>query len=119
MVIYKRDLDQAREISEFGSRGALITPLVKLNADALVHRIRFDPHSLIGMHQAVGSQLFIVSEGSGWVRTNDEGKVYVSGGDMVYWMHGEWHESGTEQGMTVIIIEGQNPGQDVFSLPDT
>jgi len=114
MVIYFFNPDQGREIKEFDSSGAFIYPIVELNADTVIHQIQFDPHSIIGGHQAVGSQLFFVVEGHGWVRGDEPEPVDISRGDMVYWEAGEWHESGTDEGMTVIVIESQTPNPYVF-----
>lgn len=97
------------------SSSAHIYPIVELNAGGIVHLIQFEPHSLISMHRTIGSQLFLVIDGHGWVRVNDQDSVDVSQGDMVYWEPFEWHESGTDEGIAVIVIESQFP--EPFTLP--
>lgn len=114
MLIYFFNPDQTREIKDFDSSGAFIYPIVELNVGTVIHQIQFGPHSTIGEHQAVGSQIFFIIEGHGWVRGDEPEPVYVSRGDMVYWEAGEWHESGTDDGMIVIVIESQIPNPYVF-----
>ena len=56
-------------------------------------------------HRATGPQLFAVVEGSGWVSGGGGGKVRVKAGQAAYWESGEEHESGTDRGMTAIVVE--------------
>lgn len=55
------------------------------------------------MYQGVGPQLV---QGEGWVRGKDQPRIPVHAGQNVYWEHGEWHETGSESGMTAIVVEG-------------
>jgi quercetin dioxygenase-like cupin family protein len=56
-------------------------------------------------HPATGPQLFAVVEGSGWVSGDDGKKVTIQANQAAFWEPGEVHESGTEKGMKVIIVE--------------
>jgi quercetin dioxygenase-like cupin family protein len=64
-----------------------------------------EPGGRIGGHQAAGDQLFVVLLGSGWVSTATE-RAELAAGEAALWEPGEWHESGTEDGMRVLIVEG-------------
>ncbi|WP_245752285.1 cupin domain-containing protein [Planifilum fulgidum] len=52
------------------------------------------------------NQLFLVVSGSGRVRGEASDRVPIRAGEAVFWEAGEGHESGTETGMTAIVIEG-------------
>ena len=60
----------------------------------------------IPRHRARGPQLFAIVQGRGWVTGEDEQKVTVQAGQAVFWASGETHESGTDEGMRVIVVEG-------------
>ena len=46
-------------------------------------------------------------EGEGWVRGPDGERVPVTAGKAVYWEAGEEHESGSDSGMTAIVVEAE------------
>ena len=52
--------------------------------------------------------LFLVVQGEGWVHGEESDRTRIRAYQAAYWEKGEWHESGTETGMTAIIIEGEN-----------
>ena len=52
-----------------------------------------------------GPQLFCVMEGRGWVSGADGRKVPIDANQAAYWEPGEEHESGTDDGMKVIVVE--------------
>jgi len=64
-----------------------------------------EPGGKIGGHPAGGRQLFLVLGGNGWVRTETE-RAELAAGEAALWEPGEWHESGTDGGMRVLIVEG-------------
>lgn len=62
----------------------------------------------IGLHQATSNQLLLVVQGEGWVSGEDVTKVPIAVGQAAFWVEGEWHETGTETGLTALIIEGSS-----------
>jgi hypothetical protein len=72
---------------------------------------------VIGYHQAVTPQLFLIVEGKGWVRggSSDE-RMPIGMGQAAFWEKGEWHESGTDTGMTAIVMEGETLIPSEFKL---
>ncbi|WP_236570665.1 hypothetical protein [Paenibacillus sp. An7] len=46
--------------------------------------------------------------GQGWVVGKEGIKYYIQSGRVAFWEPEEIHESGSEQGMTVIVIEGED-----------
>jgi quercetin dioxygenase-like cupin family protein len=59
----------------------------------------------VGYHQATVPQLFLVVQGEGWVRGKEAEKISIKAGQAAFWQTDEWHESGTDTGMVVIVIE--------------
>ncbi len=69
----------------------------------------------VGYHQAVARQLFLIVRGEGWVAAGEERtRVPLRAGDAALWEPGEWHEAGSNDGMTTIVIEG--PGIDASAV---
>ncbi len=64
--------------------------------------LRYGPGGIVGGHSAVGDQLFVVVQGEGWVRTEASEPERIAAGEAAVWNAGEWHESGTDTGMTAI-----------------
>ena len=64
------------------------------------------PNGVIRMHKATADQLFIVAKGEGWIRNETSGKIILKEGECVYWQEGEDHESGSDDGMVVYVLEG-------------
>jgi quercetin dioxygenase-like cupin family protein len=54
----------------------------------------------------IETQLFLVLQGEGWMRGETSKQTSIQAGQAAHWEGGEWHESGTETGMTAIIFEG-------------
>ena len=50
---------------------------------------------------------YLVVSGTGWVRGEDDVRVDVEAGTAVFWRSGERHTSGSDSGMTVIVLEGE------------
>lgn len=69
-----------------------------------VHVARFEKDSLLGRHPTKIWQLFMVIEGSGWVSGEDQVRFPISTGQAVLWHPGEEHDSGSEIGMSVLIL---------------
>ena len=98
---------QGFEIRGFGSGGATAVPLTLPDGDAHVVCIRLAAGGVLGRHPASVDQVFAVVEGGGWVRGPDGERVAVSRGTALYWSAGEEHESGTDSGMTAIVVESE------------
>ena len=66
-----------------------------------------EPTGVIGYHQAATNQLFCVVKGAGWVRDEHSETLPITEGQAAFWQVGEWHESGSQTGMTVVILESE------------
>jgi gentisate 1,2-dioxygenase len=100
--------EAGRPISEFASRGSIHVPISKIDSQAHAGCIYLLPGGVVGMHPAEQRQLFMVVQGSGWVRGGNSGQVPIEAGQAVLWEAGELHGSGTETGMTAIVLEGEH-----------
>jgi quercetin dioxygenase-like cupin family protein len=108
MKLFRFDPEAGRNIDQYNSSGFTISKVVHLADEAVINCAYLDPDGSIGYHPATVSQLFLVVLGEGWVRGETPNKTPIKAGQAVYWDKDEWHGSGTETGMTVIIIEGVN-----------
>jgi quercetin dioxygenase-like cupin family protein len=70
--------------------------------------IAIEPRGTVGRHPATVEQLFVVVRGSGWVSGGDGVREPISAGEAVLWDPGEEHESGSEEGMTVLVVEAEH-----------
>ncbi len=108
MKIFRFDPEVGRSVDHYKSSGVIISGVAHLFGESIINCACLDANGLIGYHQATVSQLFLVVQGAGWVRGESSDKTSITAGQAAYWEQGEWHESGTETGMTAIIIEGMN-----------
>jgi hypothetical protein len=46
--------------------------------------------------------------GSGWVSGGDGGREPIRTGEAVLWEPGEEHESGSDDGMTALVVEAES-----------
>ncbi|MFC4811664.1 cupin domain-containing protein [Paenibacillus sp. GCM10023250] len=107
MKIYAFGKAMGKTITQFGSKGASISRIIKHDKPTHIGCICLEPGGHVGRHEAAINQLFVVLNGKGWV-TGKEGIPYeIEAGQAAYWEAGEERESGTEYGMTVIVIESE------------
>ncbi|MBO7748520.1 cupin [Paenibacillus sp. MWE-103] len=107
MKIYAFGKAGDKTITQFDSKGASISRIIKHDKPTHIGCIHLEPGGNVGRHEATINQLFVVLNGQGWV-TGKEGIAYrIKAGQAAYWEAGEAHESGTEHGMTAIVIESE------------
>jgi quercetin dioxygenase-like cupin family protein len=99
------DLSGERDATAPGSIGARVR---RLAAEAHVVVIEIAPGGVVARHPAAGAQLFTVVSGTGWVSGGDGDRVPIRAGEAVAWGPGEEHESGSEEGMTVLVVEAES-----------
>jgi quercetin dioxygenase-like cupin family protein len=106
---------RGRDLDAFGSQGVRLGPLARLPGGApgapggggpsSVALADLAPGGRIGRHPAAGWQVLAVVVGSGWVAGADGVPTPVGVGEAAVWEPGEAHETGTDAGMTVCIVE--------------
>ena len=99
------ELAGEREVTAPGSASARVR---RLAPEAHVVVIELGPGGLVARHPAVGAQLFAVVAGSGWVSGGDGAREPIEAGEAALWEPGEEHESGSDAGMTVLVVEAES-----------
>jgi quercetin dioxygenase-like cupin family protein len=99
------ELQGEREVTASGSVSARVR---RLAGDAHVVVIEVGPGGVVGRHPAGMAQLFTVVSGSGWVSGADGEREPIRAGEAVLWQPGEEHESGSDDGMTVLVVEAES-----------
>src|SRR5262245_59746605 len=105
MRMFRFDRETGRMIDRYNSSGIVLARVAYLLEEAINHCAYLEPNGLIGCHQANAPQLFLVLQGEGWVSGQSTERSRIQAGQGAYWGKGEWHEFGTETGMTAMIIE--------------
>ncbi len=106
MKIIQLEELEGNQITHYGSRKASIARIAHLTRLTELNAIIIKPGGLLGYHPAEGPQFFIVIKGRGWVRAENGPRLPIQAGQAAFWMPGEEHESGSDTGMTVLVIEG-------------
>ncbi|HYZ92601.1 MAG TPA: cupin [Actinomycetota bacterium] len=83
----------------------VIAPVFASQSPSRLACFHIGPGGFLPRHPATGPQLFAVVAGAGWVSGDGGGKTPIKAGQAAYWAAGEAHESGTDKGMTVIVVE--------------
>jgi quercetin dioxygenase-like cupin family protein len=99
------ELHGEREVTAPGSVSARVR---RLADDAHIVVIEVGPGGVVARHPAGMAQLFSVVQGSGWVSGADGQRSSVAAGESVLWEPGEEHESGSDEGMTVLVVEAES-----------
>jgi len=99
--------DDGRSLTDWSSTGVRAVGLVRTDVAADVSLLRFDPKAVLGRHPTGCPQIFAVIDGAGWVSGEDGKRNPVATGRAAFWSKGESHESGSETGMTVIIVQAE------------
>ncbi len=107
MRLYTFAADAGRAITDFGSVGLRITPILRIADPAQVVALWLSPGGEIGQHLASGGQLFLVTQGAGWVAGADGAQRPIRAGQAAWWDDGEAHAAGADaSGMAALVIEG-------------
>ncbi|WP_257347586.1 cupin domain-containing protein [Pseudalkalibacillus decolorationis] len=116
MKIYRFDQEVGKHITQFDS-SFIMSRVVAADEPAHIGCMHIKAEGIVGYHKAVSDQLFLVVAGEGWVRGEEDEKTKIKTGEVAFWEDGEWHESGTDTGMTAIVIESTNLDPSIF-MPD-
>jgi quercetin dioxygenase-like cupin family protein len=96
-----------RQVSLYDSRFAEAA-LTGPEGGARAACLHLSPGGLVGRHQAAARQLFCVVAGEGWVSGPDRERIPITAGQAVCWERGEEHETGTQTGLTAVVMEGDD-----------
>jgi quercetin dioxygenase-like cupin family protein len=88
--------------------GSVSARVRRLAAEAHAVVIEIAPGGLVARHPAVVPQLFVVARGSGWVSGADGEREPIRAGEAILWDQDEDHESGSDTGMTALVLEAES-----------
>ncbi len=108
MKVYNFDKETGKEITSFNSKESIFSKIIQHNKPVHIGCMFIGPEGIVGLHKATINQLFLVLNGQGWVTGKEGIRFNIQSGKAAYWESGEIHESGSELGMTVIVIEGED-----------
>lgn len=108
MKIYRFELEVGKEDEQFGSVKAIIARVLQLDDRAEINAVYIHPSEHLSIQQVMTQQLFLFVDGAGWVKSKSGEKKTVSQGQAVFWGESELPESGSESGMTAVIIGNIN-----------
>ena len=98
-----------RSLTEYGSAGVelLRAALVRQPQDGFaVDVVRVAPGGVIGCHP---TRLWLVSlvvvDGRGWVSGADAERRPLRAGEAALWSPGEAHASGSDEGLTAVVVQ--------------
>ncbi|MER7674369.1 hypothetical protein ABTY61_38730 [Kitasatospora sp. NPDC096128] len=112
MKIFNINAIAGTETSAYGSSGVRRFRVHGGGGPAAVNIMHLAPGGRLGRHVAPVPQFLIVTEGHGWASGTDGEPEALAQGQAACWAVGEEHETWTDTGMTVLIIEAQLPSQD-------
>ena len=114
MKIYKFNKENGKKVEKYDSNLATYLKMIQTNEIANIGWMYIDPKGILGHHQAPIAQLFVVVQGEGWVTGEDQKRIDIKVGEAAFWEKGEWHTSGSESGMTAILIQSGSLSLELF-----
>ncbi|HZW83833.1 MAG TPA: cupin domain-containing protein [Candidatus Deferrimicrobium sp.] len=105
MKIFSFGKEVSRPMSRYQSISISYSQITEIANPSKIGCMYIEPKGIAGIHQAPSPQLFLVVQGEGWISREDESRIPVTAGQGVFWERGEMHESGSDTGMTIIIVQ--------------
>nr|WP_237389753.1 cupin domain-containing protein [Bacillus sp. USDA818B3_A] len=96
-----------QRISNYNSVSALYLKILKTEEPTNIGFIDIEQGGIVGYHKAPVPQLFIVIQGEGWIEGEDNTRITLKSGEGVFWDKGEGHASGSEKGLTALILQSE------------
>jgi len=86
---------------------APLTPSLRSGVPVQAAVFRLGPGGRIARHPATVPQILAVLAGEGHVSGGNGAFVPIAAGEAVFWSAGEEHETLTDSGLTVLVIEAE------------
>ncbi|WP_377890674.1 cupin [Alkalihalobacillus sp. R86527] len=121
---YRFDKRVGKDITKFDSKNVVISPIMRLIEESVdviqIACMHVEQDGLLGGHEAVVPQMFIVLEGEGVVKGEDRIPHRIQRGQLAMWEAGEWHETSSQDGLTAIVVESDElkPFKDLQEVDD-
>jgi len=114
LKIYKFSKENGKKVEKYQSHLATYVKMIQTNGAATIGYMYIEGEGTVGYHEAPIPQLFIVVEGEGWVTGENQKRISIKRGEAALWEKGEWHTSGSETGMAVIVIQSEELNPETF-----
>jgi len=114
LEIYKFNKENGKKVEKYDSNLATYLKFIQTNEVANIGCMYIDPQGILGYHKAPIAQLFVVVQGEGWVTGEDKKRINIKVGEAAFWKKGEWHTSGSNNGMTAILIQSESLNPELF-----
>jgi quercetin dioxygenase-like cupin family protein len=114
LKIYKFNKENGKKVEKYDSNLATYLKIIQTNEVANIGCMYIDSNGVLGHHQAPIAQLFVVIQGEGWVTGEDQKRIDIKVGEAAFWEKGEWHTSGSDSGMTAILIQSGSLNPELF-----
>ena len=98
------EFEPTSKITQHDSAGATIAGVARASGVVRIALLRLDAGGVVGMHPAVGPQLFLVVAGEGVVWVEAESRS-ITVSQAALWQDSELHETTTRSGLTAVIVE--------------
>ncbi|PKG23468.1 cupin domain-containing protein [Niallia nealsonii] len=105
MQFYQFKKENGFDVINYQSIAASYTKILKTEEQTNIGFMHIEPNGKVGYHQAPVAQLYIVVEGEGWIEGEDKKRIMLKSGEGVFWEEGEGHASGSDGGMTALVIQ--------------
>jgi hypothetical protein len=106
MKIFDFGKEAGKHITKFDSN-FVMSRIILTDKPAHIGCMHLEADGIIGYHQAVVPQLFLVVSGEGFVRGENEAIYSIKAGEAAFWVKDEFHETSTKTGLTAIVIESE------------
>ncbi|WP_340258571.1 cupin [Brevibacillus borstelensis] len=84
MKLFRFDQEAGRPIDKFDSVHATISRIIRTPGSVQIGCIHLGPGGVVGYHPAVVAQLFLVVQGEGWVRGEEEERTPIRAGQAAF-----------------------------------
>lgn len=110
MKIYNFGPKRGGKIEKYNS-DFIFSKIIRSNGEVKVSCFHLGANGVVGYHEAINQQLFLILKGKGWARGKFPNRIPIAENQAVFWGKNEWHEAGTDAGLVAIVIEGdfENP----------
>lgn len=101
-------LGAGQSISNYNSFSSFYSKIIKTKEPTNVGFIEIEQGGIVGYQKAPVPQFFIVVKGKGWIKGEDKTRISLKSGEGVFWEKGEGHTSGSDTGLTALVLQSEN-----------
>lgn len=107
MEIFKFGKEVGSAVNNYNSVSAFYSKILKTVEPTNIGLMYLEEGGTLGYHEATVPQLFILVQGDGWIEGENGKRVMLHCGEGVFWEKGEGHSSGSENGLTALVVQSE------------